>query len=231
MWSASGVAVFPAGSVRLRGILMFNAMSLSLAGLLAAMTLSACASTAAGGLTGSGEPAYVALVEVVQHDKGAPAAFAETLRQAVVRDAVFYGVTGRPIALKIDLDKVHFKNVLKAMIIGDSSLAKGRVAVVDPAGQPLGNFAVQVDAERPGMASGSIAMAVVGAFDPTGLVDVATTVGTAASADINRPGTVAAMAANFSAETLRQTFGDTRTKAVNTAKKQARAPSKGAAAR
>jgi len=78
----------------------------SLACLLPALTLGACA-TAAGGISAN-ELTYVESVQVIEHDASAPAAFADSLREAVVAGAAFYGATGRPIALRIDLDKVHF---------------------------------------------------------------------------------------------------------------------------
>lgn len=58
-------------------------------------------------------------------------------------------------------------------------------------------------------------MAVVGALDPTGYVDIATTIGGAGSALANRSGAEIAMSANFAEETLRQSFGDARSKVVH----------------
>ena len=77
---------------------------------------------------------------------------------------------------------------------------------------------VCANADASGQLAGSIAIGVIGAFDPTGIVDIAGAVGSAASADINRSGTATAMRANLAAETLRQTFGDARTRAVTVAK-------------
>lgn len=107
------------------------------------------------------------------------------------------------------MNRVHFKNALQAMIIGDNNLTSGRVTVLDPATSvQLGAFPVQVDAERPGGGNGWFAMDMIGMFDPTGLVSIASAAGNAASADINRSGTAVGMRINFAAETLRQTFGD-----------------------
>jgi hypothetical protein len=193
--------------------------SWSFALLFAALALGACASTAVG-VTSLTEPTYVASVEVIAHDNSIPPAFADALREAVLNEAAFYGQAGRPMTLKIDLDRVHFKNALQALIIGDDNEAKGRVTVLDTAAQTqMGAFEVQVDAERSGMSGGSIAMAVVGAVDPTGYVDIGTTLASAASADINRSGTAVQMRANFAADTLRQTYGDARARAVNSARK------------
>ena len=68
-----------------------------------------------------------------------------------------------------------------------------------------------------------IASAVLGAFDPTGLVDISAAAGSAASADINRAGTTGGMIINFTQQTLRQVFGDAKVKAVEQAR-QAKAP-------
>jgi hypothetical protein len=197
---------------------MFDGKSWSLVSFLAALALCACAGAASGVMSGN-EPTYVESVEVVEHDTSAPAAFAGTLREEVLAGAAFYGTTGRPITLKIDVDRVHFKNALKALTIGDDNQAKARVAVVDrPTGQQLASFVVSADADTSGQLAGSIALGVAGAFDPTGIADIAVAIGSAASADINRSGTARAMRANLTAETLRQTFGDGRTRAVTLAR-------------
>ena len=97
------------------------------------------------------EPTYVESVEVIEHDTSAPAAFAGTLREAVLVGAAFYGTTGRPITLKIDVDKVHFKNALRALTIGDDNQTEARVAVFDrPSGDQLATFAVQANADTSG---------------------------------------------------------------------------------
>ncbi len=184
--------------------------------LLAALTLNvgAAAARPAQGLTFGGQQAYVAAVEIVQHDAGAPPAFADGLRSAMFAEAALYGAVGQPIVLNVDLNKVHLKNPVKSMLIGDNNVTAGHVVVVDQAtGKPLGTFAVRVDAER--HRGASIVMAVVGVLDPTGYVDMATTVGGAGAAVANRSGTEIAMSANFAEETLRQTFGAARSKAVH----------------
>ena len=187
-----------------------------------ALAAAGCATTSANGLLAANDAGHIAVVEVSTPGPASPSAFAVALREVMLREAALYGVAGRPMTLKIELQRVHFKNPMKALIIGDDNQAKGHVTVVDPAtGSISGAFDVQVDAERGNTFGLFIAESVVGAFDPTGLVDVGTTVGHAASADINRSGTAAAMTANFSDETLRQTFGDTRSKAVRLAQKQA----------
>ena len=199
---------------------MLLGKSLYLAGLI--WVLAACAGVAAAvrGVASADVPSHVAAVEVVQHDVSAPPAFADTLRDAVLREAALYGDAGPPIALRIELDKVHLKNVMKSMLIGDDNMAKGRVAVVDPAtGQPFGTFAVRVNAERHGHAGASIAITVLGALDPTGYVALGTMAAGAASAGVNRSGAEATMSANFAAETLRQTFGDARARAAHPAKR------------
>jgi hypothetical protein len=189
-----------------------------------ALAVTGCATSSANGLLAANDAGHIAVVEVSAPDHGAPSAFAAALREVMLREAALYGVTGRPMTLKIELQRVHFKNPVKALIIGDDNQAKGHVTVVDPAtGSISGAFDVQVDAERGSGFGLFIAESVIGALDPTGLVDVGTTVGHAASADINRAGTAAAMTSNFSAEALRQTFGDTRFKAVRLAQKQAHA--------
>lgn len=198
---------------------MFQVRSLRLAGVLWVMIVGAAAAGAVRGVVSADGSIHVASVEVVQHDPLAPPAFAETLRGAVLREAALYGDTGQPITLRVDLEKVHFKNALAAMLVSDSSTAKGHVAVLDAStGQQLANFAVKADAERHGISGGSVAVALLGALDPTGYLDVATTAAGAASADINRSGTVAMMSANFAIETLRQTFGDAKLRAVHSKK-------------
>lgn len=184
------------------------------ASILAALALCACAGAAPGVMSGN-EPTYIESVEVVEHDTSAPEAFAGTLREAVLEGAAFYGTTGRPITLRIDVDKVHFKNALRALTIGDDNLAEARVAVFDrPTGAQLASFEVSANGDVSGQLAASIGIGVAGAFDPTGIVDIVSTIGSAASADINRSGTARAMRANLAAETLRQTFGDARTRAV-----------------
>ena len=172
--------------------------SWSLASLLGALALCACAGAAPGVMSGN-EPTYIESVD---------------------------GTTGRPITLKIDVDRVHFKNALRALTIGDDNQAKARVAVFDrPTGAQLASFDVSANADASGDLAVSIGIGVAGAFDPTGIVDIVGAIGSAASADINRSGTATAMRANLAAETLRQTFGDTRTRAVTTARQnQTRQP-------
>lgn len=177
----------------------------------AALALAGCGTTSA---PPANEQAHVSVVEVVLREPTAPPAFAELVRVAVLQQAAAYGDAGRPITLRVDMERVHFKNALKAMIVGDDNQAKGQVVVVDPeTGQQTATFAVQVNADR-GLSGASIAMTVVGAFDPTGLIDLGTAAGEANSANIDRRGTAAQMSANFAAETLRHTFGDARAKAV-----------------
>ncbi len=172
---------------------------------------------AARGLTGLGEASYVAAVTVLPPASGAPTAFVEGLRAAVEAEAALYGAVGRPVVVNIQVDKAHLKNPVKAMLMGDDNIAAGHVVVVDQAGgQTLGSFAVKVDAERHrGM---SLAMTLIGAVDPTGYLDIATTVASAGSATVNRSATELALDANFAAETLRQTFGDAKVKAAHATK-------------
>jgi hypothetical protein len=67
---------------------------------------------------------------------------------------------------------------------------------------------------------GFTAMSIVGALDPTGLVDAGAAAADAGSAQLNRGGTEAGMSANFARETLRQTFGDARAKAAHAGAKK-----------
>jgi hypothetical protein len=207
---------------------MVNTKSPSLACLLMGLAVFGCATPAARGVPSGNEPTYVNSVEVIEHDSSAPADFASAFREVVLKGAVFYGTSGRPISLRIDLDKVHFKNALRALTIGDDNQTTGRIAVLDPStGQQLASFMVQADAEMSGDLAAFIAISVIGALDPTGIVDIASTVGSATSANLNRSGTAAAMQSNLAAETLRQTFGDTRTRAVLLAKQnEGRGPTK-----
>jgi hypothetical protein len=187
-------------------------------GVATALLATACGTTAPG-LMRANEPSYIASVEVVQHDASAPPAFAEALRRVMLEEAAPYGDAGRAITLKIDVEKVHFKNMLQAMLIGDNNDAKGKVAVIDAStGQQAGAFPIEVDAERPGSDNFSFASAVLGAFDPTGLVSIGAAAGSAASADIDRAGTTGGMILNFAAQTLRWTFGDAKVKAVEQAR-------------
>ena len=127
---------------------------------------------------------YIANIEIVQNDNGAPAGFAEVLREAVQRGAALYGADGQPVTLKIEVDKVHLKNPVASMLIGDNNRARGHVTAVDATtGQVLGTFSIDVDADRKGEA---LAMFIVGAIDPTGYVDIATTAASATSATVNR---------------------------------------------
>ena len=181
----------------------------------------ACASAPASvGI--SNEPTYVAAVEVIQSDAAVPVGFADALRTVVLTEAAFYGTTGHAITVRIDVNHVHFKNVLQAMIIGDNNDARGQVTVLDAtAGQQMASFPVRVDAERHhGVSGAGVGMGVLEVLDPTGILAVGHMVGSASSADINRSGTAVAMRANFADETLRQTFGDARTRAVILARQQ-----------
>jgi hypothetical protein len=181
-----------------------------IAGLAVALALGACATTAPP----ANEQTHVGGVEVVAKDS-AGQAFSELLHDAVLRQAAFYGDAGRPITVRITLEKVHFKNPLKALIVGDDNQAKGVVSVVDPAtGRETTSFKVQVDAERGGLNGGSIALMVIGAFDPTGLIDIGAAAGAASSASLHHSATASQMSVNFATETLRQTYGDARAKAV-----------------
>lgn len=191
------------------------------AALLLALALCACASAPAS-VGVSTEPTYVAAVEVVQSDASVPDGFSEALRTVVLEEAAFYGTSGRALTVRIDLNRVHFKNVLQALIIGDNNDARGQVTVVDASSsQPMASFPVRVDAERShGVSGAGLAMGVLEVLDPTGILAVGHAVGSASSADINRSGTAVAMRANFADETLRQTFGDTRTRAVIRAREQ-----------
>jgi hypothetical protein len=170
--------------------------------LLVSLALGACANTSPAPT--ANQQTHVATVEVINHNPAA-AAFAANLREAVIREAALYGNTGRPIKLRIELTRLHFKNPLQALVIGDNNQAKGQVAVVDAAtGRQTSIFSVQVGAEQGSHVGSTIAMTL----DPTGLVAI----GCAVSG--NRSKDAAAMCANFAAETLRQTYGDARAKAV-----------------
>ena len=185
-----------------------------LAGILSAMALCACA-TRSVSVGVSNEPTFVSAVEVVQSDTAVPNGFGDALRTVVLSEAAFYGTTGRPLTVRIDISRVHFKNVVQALVIGDNNDARGQVTVLDAEGKEMANFPVRVDAERShGVSGGGLAMGVLEVFDPTGVLAIGHAVGSASSADINRSGTAVAMRANFADETLRQTFGDTRTRAV-----------------
>lgn len=182
-----------------------------LAALLGALLLSACAGTRA---PSANEQTHVAAVEVVQKGRTPTSAFTVLLRETVLREAALYGHEGRPINLRIELTRVHFKNPLLALALSDDSVAKGQVAVIDPAtGQQTSTFPVRVNADK-GMSGASIAMFVVGTLDPTGFVDLGAMVANSMSATVNHSGTAAVMSANFAAETLRHTYGDVRAKAV-----------------
>jgi hypothetical protein len=201
---------------------MWRFKTLVLTGLAWISAMGPAAASSPLGVTSAVEPAYIAAVEVVQDDKTAPEGFADGLRVAVVSEAGLYGTSGLPLTLKIELDRVHLKNPVQAMLIGDNNMTRGRVVVVDPAtGRELGAFLVRVDAERHGLNGGAIAMALIGALDPTGYVDVGTTVAGAASSRINHSHTETMMIANFAVETLRQTFGDARARVVHGRKPKA----------
>ena len=190
--------------------------------LLMSLALGACASKSAGVLTGNG-PARVAAVEVVATGSAISPEFPGQLHDAVVKAGALYGNAGQPLTVKVGLDKVHYKNMLKALVIGDSCVAKGHVSVFDQAsGKQMGTFPVMVNAERPTAATrgAGVALFLIECVDPTGAVGMAHTVASASSAAVNRSGAAAGLCANFAAETLRQTFGDARTKAAKLARRQ-----------
>ena len=202
---------------------MHMARVLVLASLLCCMTLVAGAAWAGRGVIAAGEPAHVASVEVIEKDAKAPAAFAEGLRLDILREASLYGAAGRPLALRIEVSRVHIKNPVGAMLIGDNNNAQGRVTVVDAAaGQSLGTFKISVDAERDRGAS--FGLMLIGALDPTGYADLGITAAGAVAASGNRSGTEAAMSANFAIQVLRRTFGDATARDVHQAARKARPP-------
>ena len=198
-----------------------HALRLSgLVGLLSVLALSAQATVPAA--VGD-EPAYVAAVEVVQSDASVPVGFADELRTVVISEAALYGATGRAIAVRIDVSRIHFKNPVQAMLIGDNNDARGQVVVRDAAtGDQLASFQVRVDAERShGISGAGVAMGILEFLDPTGVVGIGNAVGSASSADINRSGTATQMRRNLADEALRRTFGDIRTRAVIRARQEA----------
>ncbi|HXV01365.1 MAG TPA: hypothetical protein VG166_12800 [Caulobacteraceae bacterium] len=161
------------------------------------------------------EPAYVAAVEVAP-DPAAPTGFAEALRAAVLKEAALYGATGLPLTVKIDLNRVHLKNPVQTLVVGDDDMARGWVQVLDPAtGRRLGVFQVAVDARRGGGNGARIAVGVAGFLDPTGLVSLGATVATIDSTAGGRGRAEAMMTGKFALETLRQTFGDDKARAVH----------------
>jgi hypothetical protein len=192
---------------------MFKKKDVRVVSLLTTLALSACAHVA---VLPENEPNHIGSVEVIQHDKGAPPAFAEALRQTVVREAAFYGDAGKPYDLKIDVDKVHFKNLLAAMTIGDTSHTDGSVTLTDPAtSQPKSSDKFQVTAERNAFSGVSIAEMVIGMLDPTGFVSAASTVGDASSATFFKNGTAATMVDNFADMALWRSFGDKKRQAAH----------------
>ena len=179
------------------------------------LLLAWCAGASASGSGVAGPGTYVATVDVSQNDAEAPAGLADALRDAVLKEAASYGDAGTPIAVKIEIDRVHFKNPAAAMLIGDDNRTEGRVRIVDPAsGTELGSFSVEVDSSKPEDMAAEIGLDVAGAFDPTGAVDVAHMAGDAGSANIDRAGTTNRMITNFAEEALRRTFGDARARAA-----------------
>ena len=183
----------------------------------ASLLVGACA-TKSPGVTLANEIQHVASVDVVQHDAKAPAGFAEGLRMAILREATRYGAAGRPLLLKIELNRVHLKNPVLALTVGDDNQAKGRVVVLDATtGRQEGTFAVQVSADRTNAGAdfaSFVALSVVGALDPTGAVDIGSAAAEAGSAQLNPAGAQAGMSVNFARETLRLTFGDAKAKAA-----------------
>ncbi|MBV9995485.1 MAG: hypothetical protein JO127_09745 [Caulobacteraceae bacterium] len=152
---------------------------------------------------------HVSSVEVVQSDRNAPAAFADAVRADLLQEAALYGANGQSLILKVEIKKVHVKNALKAMVLGDANYAWGEVTVVDASnGRPLGDFKVAVSADRPG-----VGMTLLGMVDPTGLVNLSNAV-----SGTNRPREELIMESNFARETLRRTYGDARMKAAHLAK-------------
>src|SRR5262249_49286531 len=131
------------------------------------------------------------------------------------KDAAIFGADGQGLTLRIEIDSVHFKNVAKAMLLGDDNIAQGHVTVVDAAtGQVLGTFKLWVTGERP-----STGARILGALDPTGIVSMAQAAGDASPAK-EQP----IMAENFAQEVLRQTYGDARTRAAHAAPAHSAAP-------
>lgn len=177
-----------------------------LAALLGALLLGACATTTRA--PSANEQTHVAAVEVSHPDRASAAGFADTLREAVLREGALYGNAGRPITLRIALTRVHFKNPVQTLVMGDNNYVYGQVAVIDPVtGQQSSAFTVKVD-DRRGVTAGSVAMKVLGMADPVGVMNVVNTV------TINRSTAAAAMSENFATAALRKTYGDVTANAV-----------------
>ena len=193
--------------VSLTGMKSTTAPRLSvLAALLAGLFLAGCA--AGTHAPTANEQTHVGTVEVVGRDRASDAAFADTLREAVIREAALYGNAGRPITLRIALTRVHFKNAVQTLVIGDNNYVYGQVSVIDPAtGQQTSAFPVKVD-DRRGVTAGSVAMGVARMADPVGVMNVVGAV------TINRSAAAAAISSNFATATLRHTYGDARAKSV-----------------
>lgn len=194
---------------------------------LAALFITVALALGAGATTpdpaGAGDPpTYVAAVEVVQSDPSVPPGFADALRTLVLEEAALYGTAGRPITVRIDVSRVHFKNAVQAMIIGDNDSVRGEVTVQAADALPIASFRVQAGSGRShGISGGGLAMGLLEMLDPTGMVAVAHTIGGAVSSDVNRSSTAVSLRANFADETLRRTFGDARTRAVIHARQEA----------
>ena len=179
----------------------------TLAAMLGALLLSGCATTGGPAATANAQT-HVGNVEVSSRERASDTAFAGILREAVIREAALYGNEGRAITLRIALTRVHFKNPLQTLVMGDNNYVYGQVAVIDPAtGQQTSTFQVKVD-DRRGVTAGSVAMKVLGMADPVGVMNVVNAV------SINRSSASAAMSDNFATAALRRTYGDTRAKAV-----------------
>jgi hypothetical protein len=184
-------------------------------GLLAAgwIFLCPCAASSAPGLESGADPGQVAAVEVTARNTEVSTTFAETLKQALLAEAAEYGASGRPLTVRVDLEKLHFKNAAKAMFLGDDNIAKGRVELIDATtGQSQGTFQVRVNADRGGGGGGLLT-----ALDPTGLSALAA----AASGSGGGSKVETGLSANFAMETMRKVYGDARARQVYLARKRA----------
>jgi hypothetical protein len=146
----------------------------------------------------------------------APPAFAESLKEALLKESSLYGTGGRPLTLKVDVRKVHFKGGV-GVLFGDYDVLEGRVTVVDPAtGQPQGDFKVEAGSKAPS-SGGSALLGVLSIFDPTGLIGMGQAVSKMGGGHAKA---AFFMCANFSKYALKQTFGSKKAKTAAAARRR-----------
>lgn len=88
---------------------------------------------------------FIESVDVEVKPEVAPAALASMVSGSVKRESTRYGRAGEAKHLRIAITRLHYKNALQSLLIGDANNMAAKVAVVDKAtGKAHGEFETSV---------------------------------------------------------------------------------------